>query len=122
MANSCRQITDRRNQARGSNPKISPQQSFTHPRRGGKLRRPNAESRNRLFNPKRFIRKFRSMHLNTSYLQELSDIFVDDLKRSDYYRGLPADQQRDLDDRLATDASEGHYPLLPGAEEAELKR
>jgi hypothetical protein len=62
------------------------------------------------------------MHLNTSYLQELSDIFVDDLKRSDYYRGLPADQQRDLDDRLATDASEGHYPLLPGAEEAELKR
>jgi hypothetical protein len=62
------------------------------------------------------------MHLNTRYLQELSDIFVDDLKRSDYYRGLPADQQHDLDDRLATDASEGHYPLLPGADEAELKR
>jgi hypothetical protein len=62
------------------------------------------------------------MHLNTRYLQELSDIFVDDLKRSDYYRGLPADQQHDVDDRLATDASEGYYPLLPGADEAELKR
>ena len=62
------------------------------------------------------------MPLNTRYLKELSDLFVEDLKRSDYYRGLPADQQRDLDDRLATEAAEGLYPLLPGADEAELQR
>ena len=29
------------------------------------------------------------MPLNTQYLKELSDLFVEDLKRSDYYRKLP---------------------------------
>jgi len=62
------------------------------------------------------------MPLNNHYLKELSDLFVDDLKRSDYYRRLPKSQQRDLDDRIAREASQGLYPLLPGADEAELKR
>ena len=62
------------------------------------------------------------MPLNTRFLKELSDLFVDDLKRSDYYRTLPKNEQRDLDDRLATDAAEGLFPLLPGAEEKELQR
>ena len=35
---------------------------------------------------------------------------------------LPENQQRDLDDRLATEASQGLYPLLPGAEETDLQR
>lgn len=62
------------------------------------------------------------MSLNTRFLKELSDLFVDDLKRSEYYRTLPKDERRNLDDRLATDASEGLFPLLPGAEEAELQK
>jgi hypothetical protein len=62
------------------------------------------------------------MPLNTSYLKELSDLFVDDLKRSDYYRRLPKNQQIDLDNRLTSEASQGMYPLLPGADEAELER
>ena len=62
------------------------------------------------------------MPLNRRYLKELSDLFVDDLKRSDYYRKLPENQQHDLDDRLATDALQGMYPLLPGADEAELQK
>lgn len=62
------------------------------------------------------------MPLNTQYLKELSDLFVEDLKRSDYYRELPKNKQRDVDDRLATDAAEGLYPLLPGAEETDLQK
>ena len=62
------------------------------------------------------------MSLNMRFLKELSDLFIDDLKRSDYYRTLPKDERRHLDDRLATDASEGLFPLLPGAEEAELQK
>jgi hypothetical protein len=62
------------------------------------------------------------MPLNTHYLKELSALFVEDLKRSDYYRTLPKNQQLDLDDRLASVASEGLYPLLPGADEAALQR
>jgi hypothetical protein len=62
------------------------------------------------------------MPLNPRYLQELSDLFIDDLKRSDYYRTLPEAQQRELDDRLMTEASEGLYPLLPGADPVELQR
>jgi len=62
------------------------------------------------------------MPLNTRYLKEISDLFVEDLKRSDYYRRLPVNQQRELDDRLSTEAAEGMYPLVPGAEEADLQK
>jgi hypothetical protein len=62
------------------------------------------------------------MSLNARYLKELSDLFVDDLKRSEYYRSLPKAQQHDLDERLATETAEGLYPLLPGAEAAELQK
>lgn len=61
------------------------------------------------------------MPLNTRYLKELSALFVDDLKRSDYYRTLPENQRHDLDNRLASEASEGLYPLLPGADEEALQ-
>ncbi len=62
------------------------------------------------------------MPLNTRYLKELSDLFVEDLKKSDYYRRLPQSQQRDLDSRIAREASQGLYPLLPGADETDLQR
>jgi hypothetical protein len=62
------------------------------------------------------------MPLNAHYLKELSALFVEGLKRSDYYRTLPENQRLDLDDRLASEASQGLYPLLPGADEAALQR
>jgi hypothetical protein len=62
------------------------------------------------------------MPLNTHYLKELSDLFVEDLKRSDYYRKLPQNEQRDLDARLTAEASQGLHPLLPGADEGELQK
>jgi hypothetical protein len=62
------------------------------------------------------------MPLNARYLKELSDLFVEDLKRSEYYRSLPKPQQHGLDERLATETAEGLYPLLPGAEAEELQR
>jgi hypothetical protein len=62
------------------------------------------------------------MALNTHYLKELSDLFVEDLKQSDYYRRLPENEQRDLDARLIAEASQGLHPLLPGADETELQK
>jgi hypothetical protein len=62
------------------------------------------------------------MSLNQRYLKELSDLFVDDLKRSDYYRNLRESERRDLDSRLATEAAQGLFPLLPGADETELQK
>ena len=47
------------------------------------------------------------MALKTRYLQELSDIFVHDLKMSQYYRKLPARQRQQLDDQLAGEESGG---------------
>jgi hypothetical protein len=62
------------------------------------------------------------MALKPRYLQELSDIFVHDLKRSHYYRKLPESQRHDLDDRIAEEASHGLYPLLPCGDEEALRR
>ena len=56
------------------------------------------------------------MALKTRYLQELSDLFVQDLKRSQYYRKLPENERRDLDDQIAEEALQGQYPLLPAAD------
>jgi hypothetical protein len=62
------------------------------------------------------------MPLNARHLKELSDLFVDDLRRSEYYQSLPKAQQHELDERLASEAAEGLYPLLPGADPEELQR
>ena len=62
------------------------------------------------------------MALKPRYLQELSDIFVHDLKRSHYYRKLPESQRHDLDDQIAEEASQGLYPLLPCGDEEALRR
>jgi hypothetical protein len=62
------------------------------------------------------------MALKTRYLQELSDLFVHDLKRSQYYRKLPEHERHDLDDQIAEEALQGHYPLLPGGDDEALER
>jgi hypothetical protein len=62
------------------------------------------------------------MALKTRYLQELSDLFVHDLKRSQYYRKLPEHERHDLDDQIAEEALQGHYPLLPGGDQEALER
>jgi hypothetical protein len=62
------------------------------------------------------------MALKTRYLQELSDLFVNDLKRSQYYRELPEHEQHELDDQIEEEASQGLYPLLPGGDEEALQR
>ena len=62
------------------------------------------------------------MALNTRYLQELSELFVHDLKWSQYYRKLPEQERHNLDDQIAEEASQGNYPLLPGGNEEALAR
>jgi hypothetical protein len=62
------------------------------------------------------------MPLNRRYIKKLSDMFVDDLRRSDYYRQLTESQRHDLEDRLTTEAAQGYYPLVPGAESQDLAK
>lgn len=62
------------------------------------------------------------MPVNRRYIKELSDMFVDDLRRSDYYRQLTAPLRDDLEDRLTSEAEQGYYPLVPGAEDQDLAR
>ena len=62
------------------------------------------------------------MALKPRYLQELSDLFVHDLRRSHYYRKLPEPQRHELDARIAEEASQGLYPLLPCGDDEALSR
>lgn len=55
------------------------------------------------------------MNLNTDLLSELSELFLNDLRASQYYRQLSSDERTNLEHRLARDAARGNRPLLPGA-------
>jgi hypothetical protein len=55
------------------------------------------------------------MDLNEQLLRELSDLFLTDLRSSEYYRDLPADDRANLEKQLARDAANGLRPLVPGA-------
>ena len=55
------------------------------------------------------------MNLNEKLLRELSDLFLGDLRSSEYYRGLGADDRANLEKQLARDAANGVGPLVPGA-------
>ena len=55
------------------------------------------------------------MNLNEKLLRELSDLFLGDLRSSEYYRGLGADDRANLEKQLARDAADGVRPLVPGA-------
>ncbi len=55
------------------------------------------------------------MDLNEQLLRELSDLFLGDLRSSQYYQGLSADERANLEKQLARDAANGVRPLVPGA-------
>jgi len=62
------------------------------------------------------------MSLNSDYLQELSDLFVADVRKSAYYAGLSAKQRGQFDAQVKDEEMRGLHPLLPGAAEEELER
>jgi hypothetical protein len=55
------------------------------------------------------------MDLNEQLLRELSDLFLGDLRSSQYYQGLSTDDRAELEQQLARDAANGAHPLVPGA-------
>ena len=62
------------------------------------------------------------MNLNTDLLSELSDLFINDLRASQYYLQLSSDERTNLEHRLARDAARGGRPLLPGALPEDIER
>lgn len=62
------------------------------------------------------------MNLDTDLLRELSDLFVSDLRASQYYNQLSSDERANLEHRLARDAARGSRPLLPGALPEDIER
>ena len=62
------------------------------------------------------------MNLNTDLLNELSELFVNDLRASQYYLQLSSDERTNLEQRLSRDAARGGRPLLPGALPEDIER
>ncbi len=62
------------------------------------------------------------MPLNNKYLEELSERFVLDLRNSESYRNLTAEQRHELETRLDQETVRGTYPLVPGATERDLEK
>ena len=62
------------------------------------------------------------MNLNTELLNELSELFVNDLRASQYYLQLSSDERTNLEQRLARDVARGGRPLLPGALPEDIER
>jgi uncharacterized protein YneR len=62
------------------------------------------------------------MHLKTELLSELSDLFVGDLRASQYYQQLSPEDRATLESRLARDAARGSRPLVPGALPEDIER
>jgi len=62
------------------------------------------------------------MHLKTELLRELSDLFVGDLRASQYYHQLSPEDRTTLENRLAGDAARGNRPLVPGALPEDIER
>ncbi|HXM01744.1 MAG TPA: hypothetical protein VN939_04025, partial [Chthoniobacterales bacterium] len=62
------------------------------------------------------------MNLNTDLLSELSNLFVSDLRASQYYLQLSSDERTNLENRLARDAARGGRSLLPGALPEDINR
>jgi hypothetical protein len=62
------------------------------------------------------------MSLNPDYLQELSDLFVADVRKSAYYANLSEIQRGQFDAQVEDEGMRGLHPLLPGAAEEELER
>ena len=62
------------------------------------------------------------MPLNPELLQQLSDLFVTDLRASQYYLQLSPEERTTLETRLARDAARGSRPLVPGALPEDIER
>jgi hypothetical protein len=62
------------------------------------------------------------MDLNEQLLRELSNLFLTDLRSSEYYRELSADDRANLEKQLARDATNGLRPLVPGASSDQLAK
>jgi hypothetical protein len=62
------------------------------------------------------------MSLNLDYLQELSELFIRDVKGSAYYADLSEKQRLEFDAKAREEKEQGLYPLVPGATEEELTR
>ena len=62
------------------------------------------------------------MSLNSDYLQELSELFVADVRKSAYYANLSEKQRRQFEAQVEDEEMRGLHPLLPGAAEEELAR
>jgi hypothetical protein len=62
------------------------------------------------------------MHLKPELLRELSDLFVGDLRASQYYQQLSPEDRATLESRLARDAARGSRPLVPGALPEDIER
>lgn len=62
------------------------------------------------------------MHINADLLRKLSDLFVNDLRASQYYLQLSAEERYNLDLRLEKDSERGCRPLLPGALAEDIER
>jgi hypothetical protein len=60
------------------------------------------------------------MPLNSDYLQELSDLFVADVRKSAYYAQLSDKERGQFDAQVEDEEMRGLHPLLPGAAEEEL--
>ena len=62
------------------------------------------------------------MHVKPKLLRELSDLFVGDLRASQYYQQLSPEDRTTLESRLARDAARGSRPLVPGALPEDIER
>jgi hypothetical protein len=62
------------------------------------------------------------MHVKPKLLRELSDLFVGDLRASQYYQQLSPEDRTTLESRLARDEARGSRPLVPGALPEDIER
>ena len=62
------------------------------------------------------------MHVKPELLRELSDLFVGDLRASQYYQQLSPEDRTTLESRLARDEARGNRPLVPGALPEDIER
>src|SRR4029077_13249366 len=85
-----------------------------------RVKRRNAEPQP--INQNHANRRFKIMSLNSDYLQELSDLFVADVRKSAYYANLSEKQRGQFDAQVEDEGMRGLHPLLPGAAEEELER
>jgi len=61
------------------------------------------------------------MALKQSYLQELSDRLVENLRHSNYYLNMGRSERKELERRLQSDTDDGVYPLIPGVDADDLE-